>query len=248
MPDINDQITCIIPIVARPSHPDSYVLDQTLNSIRERLPTCEIILMFDGVSDTLMHLKKNYEIFQQQLLWRINNEMTNVTPLVFTEHKHQSLMTKEALKIVRTPLVLWSEEDTYLVGDIPFAELSEVVLAGYANSIRFHHEATIPESHTHLMLDPEPITILGQPLIRTRQWAGRPSIISTKFFKDIADKYWDDQPRFIEHIMYGIAAEGGDNYEEFRLHIYAPPGGTYVRHKHMDGRRYGADHYDPNPS
>lgn len=245
---MNKDITVIIPICAMPSNPSSEVLDTTLTSIRERLPTAEIILMFDGVSDTLMHLKTKYDEFTQQLLWRINNEMTNVTPLVFDRHMHQSLMTKEALKIVRTPLVLWSEQDTYLVGEIPFAELSEVVLTGYANSIRFHHEAQIPESHEHLMLDPEPITILGQPLIRTRQWAGRPSIISTQFFRDIADKYWDDQPRFIEHIMYGIVAEGGDNYEEFRSHIYAPLGGTYVRHKHMDGRRYGADHYDPNPS
>jgi hypothetical protein len=243
-----DNISILIPVAAMPSHPDGVVLDTTLASIRERLPTSEIILMFDGISDTLMHLKTNYDIYIQNMLWKISNEMTNVTPLVFDKHMHQSLMTKEALKLVRTPLVLWSEQDTYLVGEIPFAELSEIVLTCYANSIRFHHEASIPESHQHLMLDQEPITILGQPLIRTKQWAGRPSIISAKFFRDIADKYWDDQPRFIEHIMYGPVAEGGYDYEEFRLHIYAPPGGTYVRHKHMDGRRYGADHYDPNPS
>src|ERR1039458_6751850 len=160
-----DNISILIPICALPSHPDGYVLDTTLASIRERLPTSEIILMFDGVSDTLMHLKTNYDIYVQNTLWKINNEMTNVTPLVFDRHMHQSLMTKEALKIVRTPLILWSEMDTPLHNDIPFPEIAEVVLAGYANSIRFHHEATIPESHQHLMLDDSPLDILGVPLI-----------------------------------------------------------------------------------
>lgn len=242
-----DNLTVVVPICAMPSNPSSEVLDTTLISIRERLPTSEIILMFDGVSDTLMHLKENYEIFKQQMLWRINNEMTNVTPLVFDRHMHQSLMTKEALKMVRTDLLLWTEQDVPLHNEIPFPEIAEVVLNGYANSVRFHHEAQIPPEHQNLMLDQEPITILGVPLIRTRQWSGRAHVALTKFYKDIAEKYWDDQPRFIEHAMYGIVAEGGDNFDEFRLHIYAPEG-TLVRSKHLDGRRYGADYYDPSAS
>lgn len=237
-------ITVVIPICAMPSHPSGEVLDETLENIRSRLPDSEIILLFDGVNPSLMHLKTAYEQYTQEMLWKIN-QMDNVTPIVFGEHRHQSLMLKKALEIVRTPLILWSEQDTPLHNDIPFKELSEVVLAGYANSIRFHHEAQIPPDHQYLMLDQTPIEILGQPLIRTKQWSGRPHLASTQFYRNLVSRYWTERPEFIEHRMYGIAVQG--NYDEFRLHIYAPEG-TLVRSLHLDGRRRGAENYDPNPS
>lgn len=236
-------ITVIIPICPMPSNPSTEVLDMTLEQIRFRLPDSEIILMFDGVNPNLMHLKEKYEQFTQAMLWKIN-QMENVIPLVFTEHKHQSLMTKEALELVRTPLILWSEQDTLLHNEIPFDALSEVIKNGYANLIRFHHEATIHPEHEYLMHDKEPTHILGQPFLRTRQWSGRPHLASTAFYKQIAQT-WDSEPRFIEHIMYGRVVEG--NFEDYRLHLYAPPK-TYVRHKHIDGRRYGAEKYDPTAS
>lgn len=238
-------ITVFIPISPIPSHPSGEVLDQTIASIRERLPTSEIILGFDGVAPTLMHLKEAYDQYVQKMLWRINNELENVIPIVFDEHKHQSLMLKEALKMVRTPLLLWSEQDTPLHNHIPFPELSEVVTSGYANVIRFSHEASVLDVHKDLMLDEKPIEILGQPFLRTRQWSGRPHLASTDFYRRIAEQYWDDQPRFIEHIMYGIVVDGA--FDEFRLHMYAPKG-TLVRSKHLDGRRVGAENYDPTPS
>ena len=237
-------ITVLIPICPMPSHPSTEVLDETIDSIRQRLPDSEIILMFDGVNPTLMHLKAQYEEYTQNMLWKIN-QMSNIVPIVFDEHQHQSLMLKKALEYVRTDLILWSEQDTPLHNDIPFEELSKVVETGYANLIRFHHEASIHNEHRYLMLDDQPIDILGQPFIRTRQWSGRPHLASKKFYKNIIDKYWTDKPEFIEHRMYGVVVDG--QYDEFRLHIYAPDG-TLVRSKHTDGRRKGASHYDPNPS
>lgn len=242
---MKDQITAIIPICPMPSHPSGEVLDEVLAQIRARLPDIEIILMFDGVSPTLMHLKDQYEQYKQAMLWKINNELENVTPLVFSEHMHQSLMTKKALEIVRTPLLLWSEQDTPLHNDIPFEAIAEVIKAGYANTIRFSHEASILDVHKDLFLDHEPQEILGVPLLRNKQWSGRPQLASTDFYRTIAAKYWDEQPRFIEHIMYGKVIEAG--FEEFRLHLYAPAG-TLVTSKHLDGRRWGAHSYDPNPS
>lgn len=243
---MSDQITVIIPVCAMPSHPSSEVLDVTIDSIRKRLPDSEIILMFDSPTANLMQYKAAYEKFKQSMLWKLNY-MDNATPLLFEQPSHQSLMTKRALELVRTPYLLWSEQDTPLQGDIPFDDLLPVIESGYANVIRFHFEASIPEAHSHLMLDQSPIDILGQPFIRTKQWSGRPHLASTKYYRDIVEKYFDDQPRFIEHIMYGRVAEGGDNFDEHRVHIYAPKG-TLVRSKHLDGRRYGADHYDPNAS
>lgn len=240
-----DNITVLIPVAPIPSHPSSEVLDQVIASIRERLPTSEIILMFDAPPPWLMHLKTNYETFKQNMLWKTNNELTNVTPLVFDSHHHQSLMVKKALDMVRTPLILWSEQDTPLHNTIPFEQLAEVVLTGYANSIRFSHEATVLPDHADLFLDAAPIDILGVPLLRTKQWSGRPHLAATGFYRDIVAKYWTDQPEFIEHRMYGTVVEG--DYDEFRLHLYAPPD-TYVTSKHLDGRRLGAEGYDPNPS
>lgn len=239
------EVTVLIPICPMPSHPDTEVLDQTLASIRERLPDSEIILMFDGINPTLMHLQTVYEEYKQKMLWRTNHDLQNVTPVIFNEHQHQSLMTKKVLEMVRTPLVLWSEQDTPLHNEIPMKELAEVVKTGYANLIRFHHEASIHPDHQYLMLDKEPIEILGQPLIRTKQWSGRPHLASTQFYRDIIAKYWSDKPEFIEHRMYGVVVDG--DYEEFRLHLYAPKG-TQVRSLHLDGRRKGADKYDPTPS
>lgn len=242
---MND-ITVLIPVSPIPSHPSTEVLDVTLDSIRTRLPDSEIIIMFDGVPAWLEELKAHYEKFKQVMLWKINF-MENVTPLVFEAPHHQSLMTKKALELVRTPLILWSEQDTPLHNDIPFTGLIPIVKDGYANVIRFHFEASIPPDHEHLMLVQKPIKFLNQPLIPTKQWSGRPHLASTDYYREIAAKYWDDQPRFIEHIMYGLIAEGGDNYHEHRLHIYAPKG-TLVRSKHLDGRRLGAEVYDPTAS
>jgi len=243
---MSKDVTVIIPTSAMPSHPSTEVLDITLDSIRTRLPNAEIIVMFDGIPAWLEERRADYEKYKQSMLWKINY-MENCVPLLFDTPHHQSLMTKKALELVRTPYILWSEQDTPLHGDISFDDLLPVIESGYANVIRFHFEATIPKDHDHLMLDQKPISILGQPFIRTRQWSGRPHLASTKYYRDIAERFWDDQPRFIEHIMYGIVAEGGDNYDEHRLHIYAPKG-TLVRSKHLDGRRYGAEHYDPAAS
>ena len=237
-------ITVLIPCSPIPSHPSTEVLDQTIASIRERLPDSEIIVMFDGVPAWLMHLKKNYDEFIQQMLWKLNMD-GNAVPIIFSKPSHQSLMTIEALKRVRTPLILWSEQDTPLHGDIPFEEISQAVLTGYANLVRFHHEASIPPEHEYLMLDQKPIDILGVPYLRTRQWSGRPHLASTEFYRVMSERYFDDEPRFIEHIMYGPVVEG--KYDEFRLHIYAPEG-TLVRSLHLDGRRKGSKDYDPNPS
>lgn len=240
---MND-ITVLIPVSPMPSHPSSEVLDQTIASVRERLPDSEIIIMFDAVPAWLMNLKDHYDEFKTNMLWRIAHELHNVTPMVFEQHSHQSTMLRKAMELVDTPMILWSEQDTPLHNTIPFADLTPVVTSGYANVIRFHFEAQIHPEHQYLMLDKEPIEILGQPFLRTRQWSGRPHLASTQFYRDIINKYWEDN-RFIEHIMYGKVVEG--NYDEFRLHMYAPAG-TYVTSKHLDGRRYGADNYDPTPS
>lgn len=242
---MNDKITVLIPVSPIPSHPGTEVIDQTFASIRERLPDSRIFIMFDGVAPWLMEYKAQYEQFKHDYLWQISHGLQNVTPLVFDKHSHQSLMVREALKLVRTPLIFFSEQDTPLHNNIPFNKLIEPVETGYINLLRFHFEAQVHPEHEHLMLDKKPIDILGQPFLRTRQWSQRPHLASTSYYRHICNTYWDDQPRFIEHIMYGIVVDS--EYDEHRIHMYAPEG-TLVRSKHIDGRRKGAAEYDPTPS
>lgn len=245
MNDINN-ITVLICISPRPSHPSTDVLDMTVLSVRERLPKCPIIFLFDGANATNMQWTAGYNEFKQRMMWKIN-EMGNAIPIIFDKHEHQSGMIREALKHVQTPMILFSEDDTPLHNDIPFDKLSEVVLAGYANTIRFYGEAEVHPEHKYLMLDETPIDILGQPFIRTKQWSGRPHLSSVEYYRYMIDKYTDaEKPMFLEHCWYGIISEITD-WNEHRLHLYAPSG-TIVRHKHLDGRRHGAEHYDPSAS
>lgn len=190
-----DNVTVLIPVSPIPSHPSSEVVDETIASIRERLPDSEIIVMFDGVSPKLMHLKAKYEQFVSEMLTKINN-MDNAMPVVAEKHEHQSGLTRLALPFVDTPLILWAEQDTPLFGNIPMEELGQVVTSGYANLIRFHHEAAVHPEHEYLMLDKEPVEILGQPFLRTTQWSGRPHLASTEFYKDICAKYFPNETSF----------------------------------------------------
>lgn len=228
------EITVLVACSPIPSHPDTEVIDRTVASIRERLPDSEIIFMFDGVAPKDVGIKQRYEEFIQTMTRKINSELTPAVPLVFQEHKHQTGMTRTALGIVDTPLMLFVEQDTPLHNDIPFEKLSEVITGGYANLIRFHHEAQIHPEHEHLMIDHEPVLILGQPLMRTRQWSQRPHLASTRFYRWLSE-HWDNQPRFIEHVEYGLNLVG--DFSDWRTHIYTPPG-TFVRSLHLDGRRY----------
>jgi hypothetical protein len=239
-------ITVLVCMSPMPSMPSTDVVDMTILSIRERLPDCPIFFLFDGVPAKSMQYLTAYNEFKQKMLWKIN-EMGNATPFVFEEHKHQSGMVKDVIKLVQTSMVLFIEQDTPLHNDIPFKEIAETIKCGYCNTVRFHFEADIPKEHEHLMLDKEPIDILGVPLIRTKQWSGRPHLSSTTYYRHMIDNHTSEKPMFLEHCWYGIISEGGDNYDEHRLHIYSPSG-TLVRSKHLDGRRYGASNYDPSAS
>lgn len=239
-----NEITVIIPVSPMPSHPSSEILDQTVASVRERLPDSEIIIAFDGVAPNKMEMKANYEEYKQHALWQCEHEYGNCTPIVAPAHVHQSGLMKAALKLVRTKTVLWLEQDTPLHNEIPFDKLVPVITTGYANVIRFHHEASVHPEHEYLMLDKEPIDILGVPFLRSYQWSGRPHLASATYYQWLVDTMWRDQ-MFIEHFMYGIVVDG--EYDLHRLHIYAPEG-TLVRSLHLDGRRKGAENYDPTPS
>jgi hypothetical protein len=237
-PELADLITVIVPTSPIHSHPALDVLNETLDSLEARLPGCEVIVVADGVRPEQEHLRERYGEYLRAMMRSLAFGQHNAVPLLLDEWGHQANATRAALALVRTPLVLFVEHDCPLVGEIPFAQLAEVILAGEANVIRFSHEASILEPYQHLMLDEEPRDILGVPLVATVQWSQRPHLALTTFYRQIIRRYFGVESRtMIEDVMHGVVqrahVDGG--WGMFRLFIYTPPG-DIKRSTTSDGR------------
>lgn len=236
-----DDITVLVATSPVQSNPDTHYIEETVNSVRERLPNSEIILMIDGVREEQKNLTKNYTEYTRRLLWKANHEWGRVFPLVFEAHHHQANMTREALKHVRTPTILFMEHDVPLCEEILFAQIVEAIKSGHANMVRFHYEAHIHPEHKHLMLDDVPQIIKGVPMIRTAQWSQRPHLASTEFYRHIIETYFSvTSNTMIEDLIYGVVvnafnARGQAAWNDFKLWIYAPEG-DMKRSLHTDAR------------
>lgn len=237
-----DEITVLVPTSPIPSHPDLGIIDETIQSIRDRLPDSEIIVMVDGVRPEQEHRRKDYAEYTRRLLWKSNHEWRNVVPVVFDEHLHQAAMTRECLKMVRTEAILFVEHDTPLFGaELPWGPMLQALNTGQINLIRLHHEVNVLEPHKHLMLDETPRLIMGCPLLRTVQYSQRPHLARTDFYRRIiADYFGPDARTMIEDVMHGIVHSHWLDHNEkgwrrFRLAMFAPEG-DIKRSTHTDGR------------
>ncbi len=239
--DCRPPITAIITTSPVRSHPSTEILEETVVSVRERLPDAEIVIAFDGVRAEQADRAADYDEYIRRVLWKADHEWGNTLPLLSDEHLHQAVCVKRALKHVRTPLVLMLEHDTPLCGDIPFGDLAEVVLAGAANVIRLHHEASVLEPHRYLMLDDEPQKVRGVPMMRTIQWSNRPHLASVAWYRELLDRWFpNDERNFVEDVVYGrlIAAherDGEMGWLGWRTWLYTPEG-DIKRSFHTDGR------------
>lgn len=235
-----DLITVVVPTSPIPSHPDPGILNETMASVRARMPACEVLLMADGVRPEQEHRRDDYEEYLRRALWSANHQWRNVLPLIHDEHLHQAEMTRRALELVRTPLVLFVEHDTPLIGDIPFADLVTPVCDGRADVVRLHHEASILEPHRYLMVDPEPVYVDGLPMQRTAQWSQRPHLARASWYRDMLAGHFPAHARtMIEDAFYSAVAtpwiERGEWGSPCRLWMFTPPG-DIKRSGHLDGR------------
>lgn len=236
-----DDITVLVPTSPIEAHPNTEIIEETIKSIRERLPSSEIIIMIDGVREEQSGKTHNYTEYTRRLLWKCNFEWGNVYPLLFETHQHQANMTREALTHVRTPTILFVEHDTPLTGDIPFPQMVGAMAGGEVNLIRFHYEAAVHPEHKHLMLDEVPLEINGVPLLRCAQWSQRPHLASTDFYRSIIDRYFPPSGcTMIEDRIYGELenawfTRGVAGWNDFRVWMYAPEG-DIKRSLNLDGR------------
>lgn len=248
--DLRDAVTVIVPTSVIPAHPDTSMIETTIDNIRTQLPTSEIIITIDGIRPEQWERVADYEEYKRRLLWLCNHEWQNVLPVIFDDHMHQASMAREALKLVKTPTILYVEHDAPITPDREFdwTALISTVIAGTANVIRFCHEELILPDYKHMMLDEQPQKLRGVlPMMRTAQWSQRPHLASTAFYRNMIDTYFNpDSKTMIEDVMHGIVhshyeREGTMGWNLWRLWIYCPDSDSLgiKRSYHLDGR--GAD-------
>lgn len=232
-------MTVIIPISPIPSHPSTEIIDMTIKSIK-RWTDSEIWLLFDGVRQEQEEKRSDYEEFIRNVLWKYNEY-----PIIFDNHTHQSGMMKNILPKIKTPLLMFIEQDTPLVEDelIEIDKIKQFILSGQSNLVRFYHEAFIHPDHKHLMLNTQ------DDFTETAQWSQRPHIASTAFYSRIMSLFSDKTKSFIEDYIHGKEYEdfihyGYHGWNQWKTHLYTPKG-NIKRSLHSDGRA-GSKKFDKN--
>ena len=223
-------VTVLIPTSPIPSHPSTAMIEQVIESVQAQsgLYGCEIIVMCDGVRPEQEHRRADYDEYVRRLTWLCANRWSargNVVPMVFSDHGHQANLTRAALKMVHSPLILFMEHDTPLVTDEPidWEACIESISAGALDVVRFHFEAFIPEVHQYLMLRDGPIDFYGAPMRLTTQWSQRPHLASTSYYRRFLKEHFPETSRtMIEDKMHSVAQREG--WRKHRLAIYHPEG------------------------
>jgi hypothetical protein len=236
---MRDKITVIISSSPIPSHPSSWMIKETIASVRKQLPECEIIVMQDGVRPEQEHMRAAYDSYKQELLFMCRNEYHNVLPIFFDEFLHQAEMTRRTLDHIKTPHLLFLEHDTPLCDDLPieWEGIVRAIESGYADSIRFSHldSAFIHQEHMHLAIDKCRQEVCGIKLVRTRQYSQRAHVATVDYYRRLLSTFSENCRTFIEDRAYTLFYE---NQVPFKLAIYTPEG-HIKRSRDLNGREGG---------
>lgn len=242
---IFNPVTIIIPVSPIKSHPNTDILEETINNVRFHFPKAEIILTFDGVRKEQENKRADYNEFIRRILWKCR-KWKNITPYIFEENVHQSGMARAVIDSVDTPLLLYCEQDTPLVIDEPIEWdlLISKIISGDSNMVRFHFEAFVPKEHRHLMIGE-----VEDKLLATAQWSQRPHLASVPFYRRILSDHFSQNAKcFIEDLVHGKLQEDFDRdgvlgWLQWKVHIYHPNNKNIKRSYHTDGRA-GEKKYD----
>lgn len=234
---IDDLITVVIPSSVIKSHPNTDIIDETMASIRTHLPTAKIILQLDGLREEQQDQIKAYNEYKQKILWHSLRVDQNILPFVFTELHHQTDMLKATIDYIKTPYLLYVEQDAPLRADrkIEWQRIIDKLADGTFYTVRFIHEEVIPKEHNYLMIGEAQDSFL-----KTMQWSQRPHLSSTFYYKDVVIPSLPEKT-FIEDDYYGKVntdCKLPQGWYKHRLAIYYPNGGIQ-RSYHTDGRAGG---------
>lgn len=240
MRDFITVIVCSSPIE---SHPDTAMIEKTIEDVRVQLPDCEILLMLDKARPEYKSWYKSYDQYIEKVNWLCNNQWQNVLPIVFEEFGHQSGNTKAILDSVKTSVMLFVEHDTPITPDekIEWQGLTQAIISGDANVIRLLHESHILPEHKQMTIG-EAENHCGVRMTKTTQWSQRPHLASVAYYRRMLTDYFSTNAKtMIEDKMHGKVLEdfyrdGIQGWYNHRLWIYTPEGNNIKRSYHMDGR------------
>ena len=237
----DDLITVLVTTSPVPSNPSTEHIAETIRLVRAQLPRAEIVLAIDGVRPEQSERAPAYAEYVRRLLWLTNHRWRNVVPYLAPTWLHQAALTREALTLVHTPLVLFVEHDRPPIGDVLWADLCRCVVNDRVRVARLHAEAEVHPEHEYLMLDPEPRMYEGVPLRRTFAWWQHPHLVRTDLYREWLGEFFNPQARtMIEDRMYSVVEsawkdEGEASWDQFRIAIYQPDG-NMKRSTHHDAR------------
>jgi len=234
----NSGITVLIPTSPVAAHPSTEIIEATVESVRVRLPDANIRIMVDGIREEQEHYRARYELYTRRLLYLANHQWGSVYVELHGEHRHQVEMTRRALKTIATPVILFVEHDTPLVGEIDFPNLVNGIEHDDYRVVRLHHESHVLDAHMHLMVGDGPSEYFDGKVWPTRQWSQRPHLASIEYYSQWLDEWFGPRAiSMIEDRMHGAAQER--DWDEFKIVIYTPDGDSIQRSTHLDAR--GAD-------
>jgi len=222
-----------------PSHPSTEIIEESIRGVRAypELKDAEIIIMIDGVRDEQLRYAPAYEEYKRRLIELCNwhPDFRGCLPLVFDEFTHQATMTREALKLVRTPYILYVEHDTYPDGDIPWASFFEAMKE--VNCIELSIFQMVLPVHEHLFGENQ--VIAGVPLRKTLQWSQRPHLAHTEWYRWMIEEYFEPGWRtMIEDVLHGhVRTDGWANHRKYDTWLYVPDDENIIRSVTSNGRR-----------
>lgn len=237
---VDDDITVLISTSPTPIHPSTDHIEHVIASIRAQLPLSNIVIACDGVHPDDESLRSAYTEYLCRLTHLCNFDWDNVLPIISETHQHQANMTRQALELVTTPLVLFVEHDTPLVGDINWLDVTGLLQNNKATTVQFHFNESIHPDHRHLIAGPE-FVYGDSEFIPWSAWWQRPHLTRSDFYRNVLENHFSPTSRtMVEDRLYGIVRSdfednGNIAWENWRIVVYAPEG-SLIRSTHLDSR------------
>ena len=237
----SSKITVLIPTSAIPSHPDTALMDETIDGIRYHMPFASIIILADGIWSKLEHRRGQYE----EYLNRIEGRYPNTRVIRFPVHTQQTAMAQYAIQnnFVQTKLIWWNEHDAPLRTDrkIYWASIVHEVESGNAGLVRLcFFEEGIHEAHEHLTRGRYPVG--DSTFVKTVQFSGWSFLTTVDYF---VNKIFAGPPigkEMLELRLYQDVANSP--WEKYKIVQWVPEG-LASRFRHSNGRGAGVEERDP---
>ena len=218
---IDELTTVLVTTSPSPRHPDTRIIEDTINSVRWHLPEAQILILCDAVRPEQEHCRESYSEYVLRLGELCANKWKNVRTLPYPEFLHQAWCVARALPDVRTSLILITEHDQQLLPiKNPWNEMARMILEQRVNLIRFMLGDEMRPEWQQFMLGPVELNGFQTVLLKTVQWSQRTHLASTDYYRKMLAEHLKPTDRcYIEDRLYGQC----DDWEANKLTIFAPP-------------------------